>query len=229
MHNVLIVGASRGIGLGLVARYLDSGARVYAVARRPEDSAGLQALRHASGDRLQLVTGNLDDAQCAGAILRALAEERLDRLVVNAGVYGPADQDVTTIDGAQIAQLFLTNAIAPLRLARVLSGKVREGGVVAFMSSQMASLGLGLSATMPLYGASKATLNSLVRSWQAELGELPFSLLLLHPGWVRTEMGGESAPLSVEESSAGLVAAVEDAAGANACRFVDYRNQPLPW
>ena len=91
-------------------------------------------------------------------------------------------------------------------IARALSGRVSRGGVVAFMSSQMASLALGLSATMPLYGASKAALNSLVRSWEGEFEELPFSLLLLHPGWVRTEMGG-----------------------VNACRFVDYRNQPLPW
>lgn len=167
MHNVLIVGASRGIGLGLADAFLQRGAQVFAVARRPQGSPGLQALAERAGERLQAVTGDLNQHDCAERIGEMLGERRIDRLIVNAGIYGPQQQDVAEIDAEQTAQLFLTNAIAPLRLARALSGRVSRGGVVAFMSSQMASLALGLSATMPLYGASKAALNSLVRSWRA--------------------------------------------------------------
>ena len=92
-----------------------------------------------------------------------------------------------------------------------------------------ASLALGLSATMPLYGASKAALNSLVRSWEGEFEELPFSLLLLHPGWVRTDMGGQNAALSVEESAAGLLHVIDRLTPDDSGSFVDWQGQSLPW
>lgn len=93
----------------------------------------------------------------------------------------------------------------------------------------MASLELARAAEMPLYGASKAALNSLLRSWQAQLPQLPWSLLALHPGWVRTDMGGDAAPLSVEQSANGLREVITRQLGQRQCAFIDYQGQTLPW
>lgn len=106
MHNVLIVGASRGIGLGLADAFLQRGAQVFAVARRPQGSPGLQALAERAGERLQAVTGDLNQHDCAERIGEMLGERRIDRLIVNAGIYGPQQQDVAEIDAEQTAQLF---------------------------------------------------------------------------------------------------------------------------
>ena len=230
MLNVLIAGASRGIGLGLVRAWLERGARVFAVARNPATSAGLAALLAEHGARLQVIACDLNAQAAAAEILVALGEQRLDRVLLNAGIYGPAAQDVSSAGEAEIGHLFLSNAIAPLRLARALCPQLNAGAVLGCTSSVMASLQLALGAEMPLYAASKAALNSLLLSWAAQLGESrDFSLLALHPGWVQTDMGGAQAPLTVEESVAGLVAVVEAAAGTRECRFVDYQGETLPW
>lgn len=230
MLKVLVAGASRGIGLGLVRAWLEHGAQVFAVARNPAASDGLAELAAQHGTRLQLIACDLNEAAVGERILAALGDARLDRVLLNAGVYGPAAQDVTSASEAEIGHLFLSNAIAPLRLARTLRPRLNSGAVLGCTSSVMASLQLSAGADMPLYAASKAALNSLLLSWAAQLGESrDFSLLLLHPGWVQTDMGGASAPLTVAESVAGLVGVVEAAAGNHDCRFVDYQGETLPW
>lgn len=230
MYNILVAGASRGIGLGLVHAYLERGDRVFAVARDPARALGLAALAAQYGERLCTIACDLNRPDAAARILAALGSCALDRLLLNAGIYGPAAQDVATVGAEEIAQLFLSNAIAPLRLARALSPRLRADGVLACTSSVMGSLQLSQGADMPLYAASKAALNSLLRSWAVQLGEArSFSLLALHPGWVQTDMGGAQAPLTVAQSVAGLLAVIEAAAGRRDCRFVDYQGQALPW
>lgn len=230
MLQVVIAGASRGIGLGLVGRYLERGVTVHAVARDPSSSAGLSALAARHGERLRCIACDLNLPDAADRILGALGEVQLDRVLLNAGISGPRAQDVNTVTDAEVAALFVTNAIAPLRLARALRPRLRDGGVMACTSSVMASLQLNVGGEMPLYSASKAALNSLLLSWSAELGDSRrFSLLALHPGWVQTDMGGAQAPLTVEDSVAGLVEVIEASAGGQACRFVDYRGETLPW
>lgn len=230
MLNVLVAGASRGIGLGLVRAYLERGARVFAVARQPAASAGLAELAGQFGECLQVVACDLNAPAAGADILAALGAVRLDRLLLNAGIYGPAAQDVAAVSEAEIGHLFLSNAIAPLRLARALRPQLSPDAVLGCTSSVMASLQLSPGAEMPLYAASKAALNSLLLTWAAQLGETrDFSLLALHPGWVQTDMGGAAAPLSVEESVVGLVTVIEAAAGARDCRFVDYQGESLPW
>ena len=230
MYNILVAGASRGIGLGLVRAYLERGDRVFAVARDPARALGLAALAAQYGERLCTIACDLNRPDAAARILAALGACALDRLLLNAGIYGPAAQDVATVGAEEIAQLFLSNAIAPLRLARALSPRLSADGVLACTSSVMGSLQLSQGADMPLYAASKAALNSLLRSWAAQLGEArSFSLLALHPGWVQTDMGGAQAPLTVAQSVAGLLAVIEAAAGRRDCRFVDYQGQALPW
>lgn len=228
MHNVLITGAARGLGLGLTRAYLASGARVFAVVRR-QPSDELLALTHRYDSALRLILCDLDDDQAAARIGEALQGARLDRVVFNAGIYGPAHQDPRQVSNAEIAQLFLGNAIAPVRLAQTLLPSIREDGVLAFISSQMASIELARAQDMPLYGASKAALNSLLRSW-SQAQDLPqATLLALHPGWVRTELGGADAPLSVEDSVSGLIEVIEAEAGQPGCRFLDHQGQMLPW
>ncbi|WP_043306892.1 SDR family oxidoreductase [Pseudomonas sp. ML96] len=227
MHNVLIAGASRGIGLGLTRACLERGDKVYAVARNPNGEA-LAELQRQYPQHLVLIAGDLTASDAAQHIEAAL-QEPLDILLFNAGIMGPQHQDVAQASADEVATLFLTNAIAPMRLARQLAGRVRAGGVIAFMSSQMGSVALARSAAMPLYGASKAALNSLLQSWDQSAERPQASLLALHPGWVRTAMGGDQADLDVDTSVAGLLATVGAQLDQGGCHFLDYQQQTLPW
>lgn len=225
--EILIAGASRGIGLGLVETWLQKGASVRALVRQP--NATLLQLQDRYAPQLRLIEADLTAADCIERVLADLGDEQLDMLVLNAGQYGPAHQDVLKASADEISSLFMTNAIAPLRLARALQTRVRASGVIAFMSSQMASVELALAQDMPLYGASKAALNSLIRSWSQSADAPQASLLALHPGWVKTDMGGEQAPLEIADSVAGLIRVMEQQAGRGGCYFRSYDQQILAW
>ena len=130
----------------------------------------------------------------------------------------------------EIGQLFTTNAIAPIALARLFLDRIRpEGGVLAFMSSRLGSVGDNVEGGTELYRASKAALNSLTRGLAAELRDRPITVLSLHPGWVRTDMGGASAPLDVTTSARGLVDVVIGRRGSRTHVFLDYSGAEIPW
>lgn len=228
-RQILICGASRGLGLGLARAFLDAGWQVHAVVRELRPASPLDALRERNPQSLQVITCDLNGRNASSTIEAALQGQRLDCALFNAGVYGPSHQDPRQAEVDEIGKLFLANAVAPIRLAQQLADHMLDGGVIAFMSSQMASLQLARAADMPLYGASKAALNSLLRSWQMQLPQLPWSLLALHPGWVRTDMGGDAAPLSVEQSASGLRDVIIAQLDRRTCDFYDYQGQPLPW
>lgn len=230
MSHVLIAGASRGIGLGLTEAYLTRGDQVTALARHPEQAPGLSALQARFPATLHTLACDLNAPDAALTVLTSLSPGRLDRVILNAGISGPTDQTLDHLGTDDIAQIFLSNAIAPLRMARALRPLIPSGGVMAFTSSILGSIQLGLAPDMALYGASKAALNHLIRNWANEQGDaLDIHLLALHPGWVRTDMGGPQAPLSVADSVRGLVRVIEDAAGQVGCDFLDHEGQPLPW
>lgn len=224
--KVWVIGASRGIGLGLVERYLERGDEVLALVRTP--NAALDALAATAAGRLRVLTGDLCDPTLGARLLSESRDEPLDRLIVNAGIMGPTEAEGQRATAAELGELFLTNAVAPLRLLEALAPRMAAAGVAACLSSQMGSVSLARAAAMPLYGASKAALNSLLQSWVA--GQQPaFAVLALHPGWVRTALGGADAPVAVADSVAGLVATIEARAGQRGCAFLDYQGQVLPW
>lgn len=225
--TVVIAGASRGIGLGLTKAWLQRGARVYALARSASPDLGW--LQQGWPDHLEVVHADITAADTGKRLHEMLDGESIDYLILNAGVYGPAHQDILKATAAEIQHLIETNAVAPLRLARQLAPLLPASGVIAFMSSQMASIELGLAADMPLYGASKAMLNSLIRSWSQATDAPAAPLLALHPGWVQTDMGGSEAPVSIETSVAGLIATMEAHSGQPGCHFCSFEQQPLPW
>lgn len=224
--TALIIGASRGLGLGLVKTLLADGWQVTATVRNPQNANALEALGKVRIEKL-----DMDDQQAVIALSQQLKGEVFDLLFVNAGVKGP---DVQTPNGgatlADVGQLFFTNAVAPINLAQRFIGQIRpDTGVLAFMSSVLGSVTMPDAPELALYKASKAALNSMTNSFVTQLGEQKLTVLSLHPGWVKTDMGGEGADIDVATSTRGLVDQVNAYVGKGGHHFVNYRGETIPW
>lgn len=222
MPTALIIGASRGLGLGLADELASRGWEVTGTVRSEQDKPALEGV----GAAAELA--DITDAASLEA-LRAVVRVAgpLDVLVLNAGVTGPKHQSPSEMTADEAAHLFLTNAVAPVAAARLFADLMPDNGVVAFMSSQLGSV-TNARGNMPLYSASKAALNSLSRAFAAGLRR-PLSVLSLHPGWVRTDMGGDDAGLDVRTSVAGLADVITARRGVPGSAFLDYKGEALPW
>jgi NAD(P)-dependent dehydrogenase (short-subunit alcohol dehydrogenase family) len=225
----LVVGANRGIGLGVTKQFLAQGWDVIATARDPASAAALHALAGAHLGRVSIPKLDMNDPAAVDSFAATLGDKKLDAILVNAGVSGPEHRSASAATEAETGALMFTNAVAPIRLARALAGNIRAGsGVLAFTSSVMGSVAENPGGH-ELYRASKAALNSLSRGLWGELRSRNVTMISLHPGWVRTDMGGPSAAVSVEDSTAGMVKVIEQQAGAHKHRFLDYTGKELPW
>ena len=225
-QTILIVGASRGLGLGLVAEHLKRGFDVIATVRKPEDEAELKALPGAERLTLHLadVTSDADIARLAADL-----PSPLDIVFVNAGVSGPRSVTEASLD--ELDAVMRTNVFGPLRLAHALIGHVRPGtGVLALMSSVMGSIDENTNGYAPVYRATKTAQNSLARSlWVNEAKARDVTVLSVHPGWVRTAMGGDGADIDVETSVTGMADQLAAHAGARVHRFIDYSGREIAW
>ena len=223
--NAIIIGASRGLGAGLARELASRGWQVVATQRTPSDelAAAAQADR-----RIAIETVDIDDADAVTALAARLGGRRFDLVFVNAGVMGPAHGSAQRVTRDELAALMLTNAVAPVRTARALLPLVADGGTVAFMTSALGSVARRTHGSAELYSASKAALNSLTRGFfAADVGARPVKVLNIHPGWVKTAMGGASAPIDVATSVKGIADVIEHAAPGQ--HFLDYTGAELPW
>jgi len=223
MKRALIVGGSRGLGLGLVREHLARGWHVTATYRTA--SSELNALR---GDNLCLETLDVTDAAQIAALAGRLNGQAFDLLFLNPGIMA-SRLPLSSAAPADIDAMMLVNAISPIRVADALSGCVATGGTVAFMTSILGSIGTNEDGRMELYRASKAALNSLIRSFRARHAPADMTVLAVHPGVVRTTMGGPTAPLDIETSVRGLADTMDARRGSGGVAFVDYRNVVIPW
>ena len=227
----LIVGANRGLGLGLAKDLLGRGYDVIATARHPDKAGDLASLSAAHPGRVTIERLDMNHIVELDGFAPKLDGKMLDILFVNAGVSGPAHKDGMKATVEETGALMFTNAVAPVRLARHLLPNVREDtGVVAFMSSVMGSVADNMAGTSELYRASKAALNSITRGFfNAGLGGRKITVLSLHPGWVRTDMGGPSAAVGIEESVKGLADVLAAQKGTHVHEFLDYRGETIAW
>jgi NAD(P)-dependent dehydrogenase (short-subunit alcohol dehydrogenase family) len=226
----VVIGANRGIGLGVVKEFLRRDWSVIATARRPDSAAELNALAAAHRGKLEIAALDLTNTAQVDGFAEDLAGRKLDAVLINGGSAGPEHMSASLTTEAEIGSLMLTNAIAPIRLARALAGLLRQQtGVLAFTSSIMGSVALNTDGYHELYRASKAALNSLSRGLWAEVNGRGITLLNLHPGWVRTDMGGPSAPVTVEESARGLVGVIERERGKHHHVFISFESEELAW
>ena len=225
VKKALIIGASRGLGLGLVKELLNDGWDVTATVRNPDNAQPLKALGAVRVEQLEI-----DEQQAIKALSKKLDDKVFDLVFINAGIKGPDDQLSGDASLADIGQLFLTNSVAPINVAQAFVSKIRKGsGVLAFMSSGIGSIKSPDAPEMALYKASKAALNSMTNTFIGQLGEDRPTVLNLHPGWVKTDMGGEDAEIDVPTSTRGLVEQVNAYAGKGGHHFIDYQGQTIPW
>lgn len=225
VKKALIIGASRGLGLGLVKELLNDGWDVTATVRNPDNAQPLKTLGAVRVEQLEI-----DEQQAIKALSKKLDDEVFDLVFINAGIKGPDDQLSGDASLADIGQLFLTNSVAPINVAQAFVSKIRKGsGVLAFMSSGIGSIKSPDAPEMALYKASKAALNSMTNTFIGQLGEDRPTVLTLHPGWVKTDMGGEDAEIDVPTSTRGLVEQVNAYAGKGGHHFIDYKGQTIAW
>jgi len=217
--TALIVGGSQGIGRSLVEQFAEHGWRIIEASRTVgKDEANI------SHDHI-----DLGDAASIDAFANRLRGNLFDLIHLNAGMVGDFAADAQTVAPEAIAELFYVNAVGPVRLAKRLLPLLRENGVVAFTTSAMASLVTYDSLGLPLYRASKAALNSLTRDFYLDASQSrPITVLNLHPGWVRTRLGGPTAPVSPEESARGL-SVVIDVRRDSGHYLLDYTGKTLDW
>jgi NAD(P)-dependent dehydrogenase (short-subunit alcohol dehydrogenase family) len=226
----LVIGANRGIGLGVAREFSRRDWSVIATARRPIAAAELKTLSLVTRGRLTIHPLDMNNTAQIDAVVEELAKRTLDVVLVNGGVAGPEHMSASEATPAEIGALMFTNAIAPIRIARALAGSIRKDtGVLAFTSSIMGSVGSGSDGYHELYRASKAALNSLTRGLWSEVKGRDISMVTLHPGWVRTDMGGPGAPVSVEDSAKGLVSVIEGERGKHRHVFLDYQGHEVAW
>ncbi|MFJ4154625.1 SDR family oxidoreductase [Pseudomonas sp. NPDC089752] len=224
-RTALIIGASRGLGLGLVQRLQEDGWNITATVRDPKNPGGLKDVPGVHIEQLEMN----DTAQLDG-LKQRLNGQVFDLVFVNAGIMGPLPQDIETVKPEDIGSLFMTNAVAPIRVAQRLAGQIREGsGVLAFMSSILGSVTIPDGGEIPLYKASKAALNSMVNSFIVGLQRPDLCVLAMHPGWVKTDMGGENAEIDVLTSTRGMLDQIKAQSGNGGLHFINYKGESLTW
>jgi NAD(P)-dependent dehydrogenase (short-subunit alcohol dehydrogenase family) len=224
--QLLLIGASRGLGFALAEEYLKRGWHVLATERDSATSKLHDLLRAAQG-RLEIATVDITHPDQVAALRARLASRQFDMLFVNAGI-GTRDM-VANIPTEEFIRMMVTNALSPMRVVETLQELVLPTGTIGIMSSGQGSITNNENGHYEIYRASKTALNMFMRSFAARHADDPRTLLLMAPGWVRTELGGPQARLSVEESIPNLASVMDAQAGKAGLQYLDYLGRKVPW
>ncbi len=232
MPTVLVTGASRGLGLEFARQYDADGWDVLACARTPERAAGLQALAGASSGRVAIHALDVADFTGIDSLARRLQGVPIDVLVNNAGTMGPRGGGAGSSDFAEWDHIFRLNAFAPLKMAEAFTGNVARSTQkrIVSISTVMASMARNHMGGFYAYRASKAALNAIMVSLAIDLGRRHGIIAAtLHPGWVRTDMGGSRAEIDAQTSVEGMRRVIAGLDPEQAGRFWAYDGSELPW
>ncbi len=229
MAVVLITGANRGIGLALVKAYANRRDKVIATVRATSDRTELDAFVKTAPKWIDVLEMDVADAAEIGRARRKLEAEPIDVLINNAAIGGPERQTATDMDFDGLIETLNVNTIAPLRVATAFLPNVKAAkGKIITLSSQMGQVQSASSDSLA-YRVSKAAVNKLMRGLAAELKPQGIPVLIVHPGWVKTDMGGEGAPLTSDESAAQLQKLIDKLDIGATGKFLAWNGKELAW
>jgi NAD(P)-dependent dehydrogenase (short-subunit alcohol dehydrogenase family) len=232
MKTLLITGANRGIGLEFCKQYAADGWRVQACCRDPRKAEALNRLAARYPDLVQLHALDVTDHAQIGQLARTLADESIDLLINNAGVYPASDKrGFGQTDYAEWMDAFTINTMAPLKMAEAFVEQVARSRLrlIVTLTSQMGSIDDNGSGGSYLYRSSKAAANMVVKSLAVDLQGQGITAVALHPGWVQTDMGGPGAMIPVEQSVKDMRKVIAGLTPADTGRFFGYDGRVIPW
>lgn len=230
MASVLITGANRGIGYEFARSFADDGWHVHACCRNPDKAKDLKQLIAGTVGAVTLHKLDVTDGLKVASLARELADEPIDILLNNAGIYGPKTGFGET-DYSDWPPVFAANVLAPMRMAErfVEHVALSERKLMVNISSIMGSMGDNSGGGAYIYRSSKAALNAVVKSLSVDLAPRGIAVVAFHPGWVKTDMGGESAAITAVESVKGMRSIIGRLNSGDTGKFFNYDGSMLPW
>ncbi len=231
MPSILITGANRGLGLEMTKQYLQDGCQVIACCRSPSKASELIDLENKAKGQLRILELDVNDANAISSLPSRLQNQSIDILINNAGILKTLSKNLDDISSEAWLESFRVNTIAPALIAKSLSGLIAAGQqkIIVNLSSHLGSISLASDPTYLLYGSSKAALNYVTKSLAVELKSSGIMVISIHPGWVKTDMGGDNAQLMPAESVAGIRKVLKNLTLKQSGAFYDYSGKIIPY
>jgi NAD(P)-dependent dehydrogenase (short-subunit alcohol dehydrogenase family) len=230
MSTVMITGANRGIGLEFLRQYAEAGWQVIGTCRDPS-GAGAAATLAAERDNVTLHALEVTDEAAVGSLAGVLRDTPIDVLILNAGMMDPQSMALGELQASGFRRVMDVNVVAQAMCLQAFAPHVAasERRIIVGMGSFLGSMACNSDGGGYSYRASKAALHAIMVSASHDLRDRGITAVVLHPGWVQTDMGGENATITAETSVTGMRAVIDGLGSNNSGRFLTYAGEELPW
>lgn len=229
MSTLLLIAASRGLGLAMAEEFLKKGWNVVGTVRAGSARTKLHDLADQHPGRLEIETVDITEPAQIAALRQRLSGRAFEMLFVNAGTSNNPQETIGEVTTDEFVRVMVTNALSPMRVVEALEDLVTEDGLIGVMSSGQGSVTNNVNGMREVYRGSKAALNQYMRCFAARQATTPRAMVLMAPGWVRTDLGGPEARLTIEESVPNLVNVLLNKQGQPGLEYLDYLGRTVPW